>query len=68
MSSCATMDQGLLPTTGSPTEGTGHGYLTDWICTVETQRDKCEAMCKHYQHHNLADTDHKAHPSLGALF
>ena len=35
---------------------------TDWTCAVRTQRDRCEAMCKHYQHQNLADTDHKAHP------
>jgi hypothetical protein len=40
---------------------------TDWTCAVRTQRDRCEAMCKHYQHQNLADTDHLAHPSVGAL-
>ena len=31
---------------------------TERTCAVRTQRDKCEAMCKHYQHQNLADTDH----------
>ena len=35
---------------------------TEWTCAVRAQRDRCEAMCKHYQHLNLADTDQKAHP------
>ncbi|CBY36391.1 unnamed protein product [Oikopleura dioica] len=28
------MDQGLLPTQRSPTEGTGHADMTDWTCTA----------------------------------
>ena len=34
---------------------------TEWTCAVRAQRDRCEAMCKHYQHQNLADIDYKAH-------
>jgi hypothetical protein len=31
---------------------------TDWTCAVRTQRDRCEAMCKHNQAQDTVDTDH----------
>ena len=33
-------------------QGTGRGDLAHSTCTVRTQRERCKAMSKYYQHHN----------------
>ena len=48
----------------SPTEGTGYANLTHCTCTVRTQREWCNAMCKQCQLQDLTDNDHKVHTSV----